>query len=100
VWVLQQSLFLATNLREGAAKKDIAINPGFTLTRTTKCELRLWLKANPDSHTTKHQDNKLKNLLKNNFFLENCKSSTYVCACQGGCDFVLEQVPAKGTRCG
>jgi hypothetical protein len=29
-----------------------------------KCELRLWLKANPDSHVTKHQENKLKNLLK------------------------------------
>jgi len=26
---------------------------------TTKCELRLWLKANPDSHATKHQENKL-----------------------------------------
>jgi hypothetical protein len=32
--------------------------------RITKCELRLWLKANPDSHVTKHQKNKLKNLLK------------------------------------
>jgi hypothetical protein len=29
-----------------------------------KCELRLWLKANPNSHATKHQENKLKNLLK------------------------------------
>jgi hypothetical protein len=31
---------------------------------TTKCELKLWLKTNPDSHATKHQENKLKNLLK------------------------------------
>jgi hypothetical protein len=32
--------------------------------RTTKRELRLWMKANLDSHTVKHQKNKLKNLLK------------------------------------
>jgi hypothetical protein len=32
--------------------------------RIVKCELRLWLKANPDSHTIKHQETKLKNLLK------------------------------------
>jgi hypothetical protein len=24
----------------------------------TKCELRLWLKANPNSHAAKHQENK------------------------------------------
>ncbi len=30
----------------------------------------------------------------------NCKSSTYVYACQGGCAFILEKVSAKGTRCG
>jgi hypothetical protein len=29
-----------------------------------KHELRLWLKTNPDSHTAKHQESKLKNLLK------------------------------------
>jgi hypothetical protein len=29
-----------------------------------KCELKLWLKANPDSHIAKHQENKLKNLFK------------------------------------
>jgi hypothetical protein len=31
----------------------------------TKHELRLWLKANLDSHVVKHQESKLKNLLKN-----------------------------------
>jgi hypothetical protein len=42
----------------------------------------------------------LKNYLKKKNFLRNCKNSTYVCACQGGCIFVLEKVPAKGTRHG
>jgi hypothetical protein len=64
---------------------------------TTKRELKLWLKANLDSHAAKHQESKLKNLRKKK---GNCKSSTYVCACQGGCVLVLEKVPAKGTRCG
>jgi hypothetical protein len=32
--------------------------------RTTKCELKLWLKADPHSHATKHQTSKLKKLLK------------------------------------
>jgi len=33
--------------------------------------LRLWLKINPDSYATKHQENKLKNLLKwKRFFWE------------------------------
>jgi hypothetical protein len=31
---------------------------------TRKCELRLWLKANLDSHTVKHQESKYKKLLK------------------------------------
>jgi hypothetical protein len=29
-----------------------------------KHDLRLWLKANPDSHTANHQESKFKNLLK------------------------------------
>jgi hypothetical protein len=32
--------------------------------RMANCELRLWLKANFNLHTIKHQENKLKNLLK------------------------------------
>jgi hypothetical protein len=42
----------------------------------------------------------LKKYLNFFFFLENCKNSTYVCACQGECIFVLEKVLAKGTRRG
>jgi hypothetical protein len=56
----------------------------------------LWLKTNPNSHATKHQESKLKNLLKRKrIFWE-----TYVCACQGGCALVLKKVPAKGTHHG
>jgi len=66
-----------------------------------KCELRLWLKTNPDSHAIKHQEIKLKILLKKKKkILGNYKSSTYVYACQGGCVFVLEKVLAKGTHYG
>jgi hypothetical protein len=32
--------------------------------RIAKRELRFWLKANLDSHAAKHQESKLKNLLK------------------------------------
>jgi len=52
--------------------------------RTTKHELRLWLKANLDSHAVKHWESKILNLLKrkrNKVFLGNYKNSTYVCAC-------------------
>jgi hypothetical protein len=64
-----------------------------------KRELRLWLKANLDLHAAKHQESKLKKLLKKKK-LRNYKSSTYVCACQGGYAFILEKVPAKGTHHG
>jgi hypothetical protein len=54
---------------EGSCKQKHYHKPWFDVTRcTTKCELRLWLKANLDSHHTKHQESKLKNLLKRNFF--------------------------------
>ncbi len=66
-----------------------------------KRELRLWLKANLDSHAAKHQESKLKTLLKRKKnILGNYKSSTYVDACKGGCALILEKVPAKGTCCG
>jgi len=32
--------------------------------RTTKRELKLWLKANPNLHATKHKESKFKKLLK------------------------------------
>ncbi len=48
--------------------------------RTTKRELRLWLKANPYSHTAKHQESKLKNLLKRKrIFWETIKAQ-HMCA--------------------
>jgi hypothetical protein len=36
--------------------------------RTAKRELRFWLKANPDLHATKHQENKLYKFFKKKFF--------------------------------
>ncbi len=56
---------MATSLREGAAKKGHCHKPWFDVDcRIAKRELRLWLKTNPDSHTAKHQESKLRNLLK------------------------------------
>jgi hypothetical protein len=66
-----------------------------------KRELKLYLKANPDSHVVSHQENKLKNVLKNKIkVLGKCKSSTYVYACQGVYVLILEKVLAMGTCCG
>jgi hypothetical protein len=49
----------------GSCKERHYHKPWFDVDcRTTKCELRLWLKANPNSHIVKHQENKLKILLK------------------------------------
>jgi hypothetical protein len=49
----------------GSCRKRHCHKPWFNVDcRTTKRELRLWMKANLDSHTVKHQKNKLKNLLK------------------------------------
>jgi hypothetical protein len=100
VGVVRKSTFCSKPL--GGSSKDIHCHkPWFDIDyRIAKHELRLWLKANPDLHAVKHQESKLKNSLKRNFFLGNYKNSTYVCICQGGCTFVLEKVPTKGTRCG
>jgi hypothetical protein len=48
--------------------------------RTTKRELKLWLKANPNSHTVKHQENKLKNLLKRKKILWEIVKVQHMCA--------------------
>jgi hypothetical protein len=67
---------------------------------TTKCELRLWLKANPNSHAAKHQESKL--IKKENNFLGNYKELN-ICVCLLRCfrfgksAFVLEKVSTKGT---
>jgi hypothetical protein len=45
-----------------------------------KHELRLWLKAKLDSHTSKHQENKLKNLLKMKRILWETTKTQYMCA--------------------
>ncbi len=46
---------------------------------TTKHELKLWLKANPDSHVVKHQESKLKNLLKRKFFFWETAKVQHMC---------------------
>jgi hypothetical protein len=48
--------------------------------RTTKCELKLWQKANPDSHVTKHQESKLKNLLKKKRIFWETARAQHMCA--------------------
>jgi hypothetical protein len=49
----------------GSCKKRHYYKPWFDVDcHIVKRELRLKLKANPDSHDAKHQENKLKNLLK------------------------------------
>ncbi len=70
--MLQQCVGVATKsifgnkLSGRSCRKKHYYKPCFDVDcRTTKCELRLWLKANPDLHVTKHQETKLKKLLKN-----------------------------------
>jgi hypothetical protein len=49
----------------GSCRKRHCHKPWFDVNyHIMKHELKLWLKANPDSHTAKQQENKLKNLLK------------------------------------
>jgi len=53
----------------GSCRKRHYHKPWFdTDYRMAKRELRLWLKANPNSHDTKHQESKLKKLLKKKEF--------------------------------
>jgi hypothetical protein len=42
----------------------------------------------------------MKKTTKEKNSLRNYKSSTYVCAYQGGCVLILEKVPTKGTHYG
>jgi len=48
--------------------------------RIAKRELRLWMKANLDSHTTKHQKSKLKKLLKRKRFFWETTRAQHMCA--------------------
>jgi hypothetical protein len=62
--VTTKSIF-GSKLSRGCYKKRHCHKPWFNANCCiTKHELRLWLKANPDPHTAKHQESKLKNLLK------------------------------------
>jgi sugar diacid utilization regulator len=52
-------------LSRGSCRERHCHKPWFVVNyRTAKRELRLWLKGNPNSHVAKHQESKLKNLLK------------------------------------
>jgi hypothetical protein len=65
----------------GSYKKRHYHKPWFDIDyRTMKCELRLWLKANPDSHVAKHQESKLKNLLKRNKIFSKTIRAQHMCA--------------------
>jgi hypothetical protein len=44
-----------------------------------KRELKLWLKANPNSHAVKHQENKLNNLLKRKRILWETARTQHMC---------------------
>ncbi len=48
--------------------------------RTMKCELKFRLKANLDSHTAKHQESKLKNLIKRKKILWETTRVQHMCA--------------------
>jgi hypothetical protein len=64
----------------GSCKERHCHKPWFDAScRRTKRELRLWLKANPDSHATKHQENKLKNLLKRKRILWETTRTQHMC---------------------
>jgi len=65
----------------GSCKERHYYKPWFDVDyRTTKRELKLWLKANFDSHDVKHQENKLKNLLKNKRSFWETTKLQHMCA--------------------
>jgi hypothetical protein len=64
VGVATESIF-GSNLSRKSYRKRHCHKPWFDIDcPTMKHDLRLWLKANPDWHVAKHQESKLKNLLK------------------------------------
>jgi hypothetical protein len=65
----------------GSCKKRHCHKPWFDVDcRTTKRELKLWMKANFDSHIAKHQKSKLKNLLKRKIFFWETARTQHMCA--------------------
>jgi len=54
-----------SKLKGGSCRERHYYKPWFDVNyHIAKRELRLWLKANPNSHAIKHQESKIKNLLK------------------------------------
>jgi hypothetical protein len=72
---------LVANLRKGVVEKKIHCHkPWFDADYcTTKRELRLWLKTNLDSHTTKHYENKFKILFKRKIFFWETAKAQHMC---------------------
>ncbi len=65
----------------GSCRKRHCDKPWFDVDyRTSKRELRLWMKANLDSHAAKHQKSKLKNLLKRKRFFWETARAQHMCA--------------------
>jgi len=65
----------------GSYRKRHCHKPWFDVDyRTTKRELRLWMKANLDSHAAKHQKSKLKNLLKKKKLFWETTKAQHMCA--------------------
>ncbi len=65
----------------GSYRKRHCHKPWFDVDcRTAKRELRLWIKANLDSHAAKHQKSKLKNLLKRKKLFWETTRAQHMCA--------------------
>jgi hypothetical protein len=65
----------------GSCKKRHCHKPWFDIDcRIAKRELRLWMKANLDPHTAKHQKSKLKNLLKRKRLFWEIARAQHMCA--------------------
>ncbi len=106
--LLQQCVGVATKFTfgnktsGGSCKKSHCHKPWFdTDYCIAKHELELWLKANPDLHVVKHQESKLKSLLKRKKKLWETARAQHMCAlAKVDALSFWEKVPTKGTRCG
>jgi hypothetical protein len=80
VGVIEESIFGNKHLGESCRNRHCH-KPWFNANyRIAKRELKLWLKANPNSHATKHQKNKLKILLKRKKILWETTRPQHMCA--------------------
>jgi hypothetical protein len=80
VGVATESTFGSTPLGESYRKKHCHKTWIDVDCYTMKHELRLWLKANPDSHVAKHQESKLKNLSKRKRIFWEIARAQHMCA--------------------